>query len=164
MAHAKTSLLQLDHQKKGTQFLRQKEPAGPFDEQGMGKSEQLIDAIAAETATGSIRGAVIVCSNNLKSNWAAEIEKFSPLPCTVFGSGRAARRSAFTAMRAAFYVINYEAIPAEMPSLKALLQIKPMALILDESHRIKSPNAKVTKAIHKLRTYAARSYILRRTP
>jgi SWI/SNF-related matrix-associated actin-dependent regulator of chromatin subfamily A-like protein 1 len=164
MAHAKTSVLQLDHQKKGTQFLRQKERAGLFDEQGLGKSKQLIDAIAAEMTVGSIRGAVIVCPNGLKSNWAAEIEKFSSLPCTVFGSGRAARRSAFTAMRAAFYVINYEAIPAEMASLKALLQFKPMALILDESHRIKTPGAKVTKAIHKLRAYSARRYILSGTP
>jgi len=164
MAHAKTAVLQLDYQKKGTQFLRRKERAGLFDEQGLGKSKQVIDAVAAEMAAGSIRGAVIVCPNGLKSNWAAEIEKFSSLPFTVFGSGRAARRSAFTAMRAAFYVINYEAIPAEMASLKALLQFKPMALILDESHRIKTPGAKVTKAIHKLRSHAVRRYILSGTP
>jgi SNF2 family DNA or RNA helicase len=164
MAHAKHSVLQLDHQKKGTRFLRQRKRAGLFDEQGLGKSKQLIDAIAAEIAAGSIRGAVIVCPNGLKSNWAGEIERFSSLPCKVFGSGRAARRSAFTAMRAAFYVINYEAIPAEMASLKALLQFKPMALVLDESHRIKTPDAKVTKAIHKLRIHAARRYILTGTP
>jgi SNF2 family DNA or RNA helicase len=51
-----------------------------------------------------------------------------------------------------------------MPSLKALLQFKPMALVLDESHRIKTPEAKVTKAIHKLRIYAKRRYILTGTP
>lgn len=164
MARTKPSVLQLDHQKKGTQFLRQKERAGLFDEQGLGKSKQLIDAIAAEITAGTIRGAVIVCPNGLKSNWAREVEKFTSLLCTVFGSGRAARRSAFAAMRAAFYVINYEAIPAEMASLKALLQLKPMALVLDESHRIKTPDAKITKAIHKLRAYAARRYILSGTP
>jgi SNF2 family DNA or RNA helicase len=164
MARSKTNLLQLDHQKQGTQFLRRRERAGLFDEQGLGKSKQVIDAIAGEMASGSLRGAVIVCPNGLKSNWALEIEKFSSLPCTVFGAGRAARRSAFTAMRAAFYVINYEAIPTEMASLKALLQFKPMALILDESHRIKTPDAKVTKAIHRLRSYAARRYILSGTP
>ncbi len=164
MARAKATVLQLDHQKKGTKFLRENERAGLFDEQGLGKSKQLIDAISAEIGTKSIQGAVIVCPNGLKSNWAEEVQKFSTLPHTVFGSGRAARRGAFTAMRSAFYIINYEAIPAEMPSLKALLQFKPMALILDESHRIKTPDAKVTKAIHKLRTYAVRRYILSGTP
>jgi SNF2 family DNA or RNA helicase len=160
----KATVLQLDHQRHGTQFLRENERAGLFDEQGLGKSKQLIDAIVAAIAAGSIRGAVIVCPNGLKSNWAGEVQKFSTLPCTVFGSGRSARRNAFAAMRAAFYVINYEAIPAEMPSLKALLQFKPMALILDESHRIKTPEAKITKAIHKLRIYAKRRYILTGTP
>jgi SNF2 family DNA or RNA helicase len=164
MARAKAPVLQLDYQRKGTKFLRENERAGLFDEQGLGKSKQLIDAIAAAIATDSIKGAVIVCPNGLKSNWAAEVQKFSTLPCTVFGSGRSARRNAFTAMRAAFYIINYEAVPAEMPSLKALLQFKPMALILDESHRIKTPEAKVTKAIHRLRTYAKRRYILTGTP
>jgi SWI/SNF-related matrix-associated actin-dependent regulator 1 of chromatin subfamily A len=136
MARAKPTVLQLDHQRSGTKFLRENERAGLFDEQGLGKSKQLIDAVGAEVTAGSIQGAVIVCPNGLKSNWAAEVQKFSLLPYTVFGSGRAARRSAFTAMRAAFYIINYEAIPAELPSLKALLQFKPMALILDESHGI----------------------------
>ena len=164
MVRAKATVFQLDHQRKGTKFLRENEHAGLFDEQGLGKSKQLIDAIAAEIAAGSIRGAVIVCPNGLKSNWASEVQKFSTLPYTVFGSGRSARRSAYTAMRAAFYIINYEAVPAELPSLKALLQFKPMGLILDESHRIKTPEAKVTKAIHKLRTYAKRRYIMSGTP
>ena len=164
MPRAKATVVQFDHQRKGTKFLRDNERAGLFDEQGLGKSKQLIDAIAAEIATGSIKGAVIVCPNGLKSNWASEVQKFSTLPYTVFGSGRSARRTSFTAMRAAFYIINYEAMPAEMPSLKALLQFKPMALILDESHRIKTPEAKVTKAIHRLRTYATRRYVLSGTP
>jgi SWI/SNF-related matrix-associated actin-dependent regulator of chromatin subfamily A-like protein 1 len=164
MARAKTIVLELDHQLKGTKFLRENERAGLFDEQGLGKSKQLIDAINAEVDAGSIQGAVIVCPNGLKSNWAGEVQKFSTLPHTVFGSGRAARRGAFTAMRSAFYIINYEAVPAEMPSLKALLQFKPMALVLDESHRIKTPEAKVTKAIHKLRSYAKRRYLLSGTP
>lgn len=164
MTRAKTAVLQLDHQRKGTKFLRDNERAALFDEQGLGKSKQLIDAISEEVRTGSIQGAVVVCPNGLKSNWASEVQKFSDLPHTVFGSGRAARRVAFSAMRSAFYIINYEAVPAEMPSLKALLQFKRMALILDESHRIKTPDAKVTRAIHKLRTFAARRYILSGTP
>ena len=164
MSRTKTAVLQLDHQRKGTKFLRENERAALFDEQGLGKSKQLIDAISAEIQAGSIQGAVIVCPNGLKSNWASEVQKFSDLSHTVFGSGKAARRSAFSAMRSAFYIINYETVPAELPSLKALLQFKRMALILDESHRIKTPDAKVTRAIHKLRTFAARRYILSGTP
>jgi SWI/SNF-related matrix-associated actin-dependent regulator 1 of chromatin subfamily A len=154
----------LPHQLTGTQFLREHKQAALFDEQGLGKSKQLIDAIVAEVAAGSIGGALIVCPNGLKSNWEAEIARFSSLPCAVFGSGRKARRVAFQSLRAAFYIINYEAVAAELPSLRALLRFKPMALVLDESHRIKTPDSKVARAVHHLRGEAARRYLLTGTP
>lgn len=135
-----------------------------FDEQGLGKSKQIIDALAAEIGAGTIKGALIICPNGLKSNWASEVKKFSELAHAVFGSGRAARRGAFAALRASIYIINYESVPVELPSLRALLQFKPMAIVLDESHRIKSPGAKVTRAVHGLRLLAARRYILSGTP
>lgn len=156
--------LDLAHQTEGCQFLRDNEAAALFDEQGLGKSKQVIDAIAAQIADGVIGAALIVCPNGLKSNWAGEIEKFCNLPYAVFGSGRAERRIAFQSLKAGFYVINYEAVIAELPSLKALLRFRHIALILDESHRIKTPEAKTTRAIHALRSLATRRYILSGTP
>src|SRR5688500_16160745 len=100
----------LPHQLAGTRFLRENERAALFDEQGLGKSKQLIDAVSADVAEGMLGGALIICPSGLKSNWAEELERFSPLPYAVFGSGRKARRVAFRSLRAAFYVINYEAV------------------------------------------------------
>jgi SWI/SNF-related matrix-associated actin-dependent regulator 1 of chromatin subfamily A len=156
--------INLAHQADGTSFLRANERAALFDEQGLGKSKQLIDAVAAEIASGSLDGALIVCPNGLKSTWADEIERFSTLPYAVFGAGRKARRVAFRSLRAAFYVINYEAVAAELASLRALLRFKSTALVLDESHRIKTPTAQVTKAVLALRGDAARRYVLTGTP
>jgi SWI/SNF-related matrix-associated actin-dependent regulator 1 of chromatin subfamily A len=160
----KTGLELLPHQIEGTNFLRGRERAALFDEQGLGKSKQLIDAIVAQIADGELAGAVVICPNGLKTNWAEEIAKFSDLPVAVFGAGRKARRSSFVKLRAAFYIINYEAVGAELPSLKALLRFKPMALVLDESHRIKTPEARVTDAVLQLRASANRRYILSGTP
>ncbi len=164
MARKKSDNADLPHQVDGTAFLRSNENAALFDEQGLGKTKQLIDAISAEIEDGNLRGALIVCPNGLKSTWAAEIERFSSLPYAVFGAGRKARRIAFRSLRAAFYVINYEAVEAEFASLRALLRFKPMAFVLDESHRIKTPHAKVTRAILQLRSDAARRYLLSGTP
>lgn len=164
MNQRKPTVSPLVHQDVGTTFLRDNDRAALFDEQGLGKSKQLIDALSAEIMAGYIQGGLIICPNGLKSNWAGEIGKFSSLPYAVFGSGRSARRVAFQSLRAAFYIINYEAINAELPSLKALLCFKPMALVLDESHRIKSPDAKTTRAVLALRSHAARRYILTGTP
>lgn len=154
----------LPHQVEGTEFLVRNERAALFDEQGLGKSKQLIDAIVAQISTGNVAGALIVCPNGLKTNWSEEIAKFSGLPVAVFGSGRKARRGAFARLRASFYVINYEAVATEIASLKALLRFKPMALVLDESHRIKTPEARVTTGVLQLRSSAKRRYILSGTP
>jgi SNF2 family DNA or RNA helicase len=154
----------LPHQAEGTEFLQSRDHAALFDEQGLGKSKQLIDAIASQIKCGELEGAVIICPNGLKTNWAEEIRKFSDLPLAVFGAGRKARRSSFARLRAAFYIINYEAVGAELAPLKALLRFKPMALVLDESHRIKTPGARVTEAVLQLRASARKRYILSGTP
>lgn len=144
--------------------MRENDRAALFDEQGLGKSKQLIDALTAEIKAHRLDGGLIVCPNGLKTNWAQEVEKFSSLPYAVFGSGRSARRMAFRSLKAAFYIINYEAVSSEIASLKALLRFKSIAIVLDESHRIKTPNAKTTKAVLELRAYAARRYLLTGTP
>ena len=154
----------LPHQEEGAQFLRDRDAAALFDEQGLGKSRQLIEAITQSIDDGVLDGALIICPNTIKSTWGEEIERYSNLRYAVFGTGRKARRTAFRSLRAVFYVINYEAVAAEMPSLRALLRFKKMALVLDESHRIKTPTARVTRMVHALRHDAAKRYIMSGTP
>jgi SWI/SNF-related matrix-associated actin-dependent regulator of chromatin subfamily A-like protein 1 len=159
-----TAVPTLPHQQQGTDFLRGREAAALFDEQGLGKSKQLIDAIRQDAEAGVLDGALIICPNSIKSTWGEEIQRHSSLRYALFGAGKRARRLAFQSLKATFYVINYEAVAAELPSLRALLRFKRIALVLDESHRIKTPDAQVTRAIHSLRTEAVRRYIMTGTP
>jgi len=154
----------LPHQEEGIRFLQEREAAALFDEQGLGKSRQLIDAIVQNIQKRVLDGALIVCPNSVKTTWGEEIDRYSDLRYAIFGAGRKARRLAFGSLRASFYVINYEAVTAELPSLRALLRFKRMAFVLDESHRIKTPNARVTRAIHSLRNDAVKRYIMTGTP
>jgi SWI/SNF-related matrix-associated actin-dependent regulator 1 of chromatin subfamily A len=154
----------LPHQEEGSRFLRERQAAALFDEQGLGKSKQLIDAISGDIDAHVLDAALIVCPNTLKTTWGQEIEQHSGLRYAVFGAGRKARRDAFRSLRAAFYVINYEAVAAELPSLRALLRFKRVALVLDESHRIKTPGSKTTRAVLSLRRDAAKRYIMTGTP
>lgn len=154
----------LPHQIEGSDFIASRPAAALFDEQGLGKTKQLVDAIAREVAKGTLAGALIVCPNTLKSTWAREIERHSNFSYAVFGAGKSARRVVFGSLRAAFYVINYEAVAREVTSLRALLRFKPMALVLDESHRIKTPESKVTRALHRLKDEAAKRVIMTGTP
>jgi SWI/SNF-related matrix-associated actin-dependent regulator of chromatin subfamily A-like protein 1 len=154
----------LPHQETGSQFLETRTAAALLDEQGLGKSRQLLDAISAAKLAGDIDGALIVCPNTIKPTWGEEIERFTDSPYALFGAGKKARRLAFQSLKATFYVINYEAVSAEVASLKALLRFKRIALVLDESHRIKTPSARITQAIHALAPLAARRYIMSGTP
>jgi SNF2 family DNA or RNA helicase len=156
--------LPLPHQEVGSKFLENRTAAALLDEQGLGKSRQLLDAVRAAKSTGEIEGALIICPNTIKATWGEEIERFTDLPYALFGSGKKARRLAFQSLKATFYVINYEAVSAEIASLKALLRFKRMALVLDESHRIKTPSARITQAIHSLGPLAWRRYIMSGTP
>jgi SNF2 family DNA or RNA helicase len=154
----------LPHQVEGTDFIAGRPASALFDEQGLGKTKQLIDAVVREIEGGTLNGALIVCPNSVKSTWAREIERHSTVPYTVFGAGKSARRLAFGSLRAVFYVINYEAVAREVMSLRALLRFKRLALVLDESHRIKTPEAKVTRAVHRLRAEASKRVIMTGTP
>src|SRR5690349_14948888 len=100
----------LPHQETGTPFLRERTVAALFDEQGLGKSRQLIDAVIQERDAGQLDGALIICPNTIKPTWGEEIERYASVPYAVFGAGRAARRVAFRSLRAVFYVMNYEAV------------------------------------------------------
>lgn len=154
----------MPHQEEGVKFLRERTAAALFDEQGLGKTKQLIEAVSADIRASTLDGALIICPNMIKSTWSEEVEHHSNLRYAVFGAGRQARRDAFRSLTAAFYIINYEAVAAELPSLRALMRFKRMALVLDESHRIKTPGAKVTRAVHQLRTEAAKRFIMTGTP
>lgn len=155
----------LQHQREGTAFLKSRSAAGLFDEQGLGKTKQLIDAINESMTAGQLDGAVVVCPNHLKTTWADEIARHAPGTVTVvLGSGKTARRRALRNLRGRYYLVNYEAVAREAVVLQALLRFKRFALVLDESHRIKAPDTGVTRAVHNLRQYAARRYILSGTP
>ncbi len=154
----------LPHQEEGTRFLHERAAAGLFDEQGLGKSKQLIDAIVLDIGAGKLDGALVICPNILKTTWGEEIERHSKFRYAVFGAGKKARREAFRSLKAVFYIINYEAVAAELTALRALLRFKRLALVLDESHRIKTPMAKVTHAVLALRRDAAKRVIMTGTP
>lgn len=154
----------LPHQVEGTQFLRDRKAAGLFDEQGLGKTKQLIDALVGEISDQVIDGALIVCPNILKATWKEEVQKHSALRPVIFGSGKSARKTGFRSLLGQVFIINYEAVAAELPSLRALLRFKRMALVLDESHRIKTPDSKVTQAVLALKEDAARRFIMSGTP
>src|SRR4051812_7701296 len=108
------------------------------DEQGLGKTVQALAALEADGAYP----AVVVCPASLKLNWRREAERWLPHRSVGVIAGTGA-----TPPLADIAILNYEIVHAHRARLSLA---KPKALVLDESHYVKNPRAKRTKAVRRL--------------
>ncbi|HEX2015745.1 MAG TPA: DEAD/DEAH box helicase [Solirubrobacteraceae bacterium] len=108
------------------------------DEQGLGKT---VEALAALESDGAYP-AIVVCPASLKLNWRKEIERWLPHRSVSVLMGRtdAGRPCELT-------VLNYELVAAHRERLAAR---HPRALVVDESHYVKNPQAQRTRAVRRL--------------
>ncbi|HWI09034.1 MAG TPA: DEAD/DEAH box helicase, partial [Solirubrobacteraceae bacterium] len=108
------------------------------DEQGLGKT---VEALATLEADGAFP-AVVVCPASLKLNWQRETERWLPhrSVAVVEGRGGAAPSADVT-------ILNYEIVAAHR---EALSRRAPRALVVDESHYVKNPQARRTQAVRRL--------------
>jgi SWI/SNF-related matrix-associated actin-dependent regulator of chromatin subfamily A-like protein 1 len=104
------------------------------DEQGLGKTVQALTALEAAEAYP----AIVVCPASLKLNWLRECARWLPARRAEPLSGRRGPLPL-----ADIIVVNYDVLDARLESLAGL---EPGAVVFDESHYVKNPKAKRTKA------------------
>ncbi|MGN6189760.1 MAG: DEAD/DEAH box helicase, partial [Conexibacter sp.] len=122
----------------GVRYVLRARRAFLADEQGLGKT---VEALAALEADGAYP-AVVVCPASLKLNWEREAARWLPHRSVAVVEGRVA-----VPPRAEILILNYELIPTQR---EALALRRPRALVLDESHYCKNPQAKRTRAVRRL--------------
>ena len=108
------------------------------DEQGLGKT---VEALATLEADGAYP-AVVVCPASMKLGWERETRRWLPhrSVSVVQGRGRVPAAAEIT-------IVNYEVVAAQYG---ALTRTRPRALVVDESHYCKNPQAKRTQAVRRL--------------
>jgi SWI/SNF-related matrix-associated actin-dependent regulator 1 of chromatin subfamily A len=108
------------------------------DEQGLGKTVQALAALEEDDAFP----AVVITPASLKLNWQREAEHWLPHRSlhVVMGGGKPIPKADIT-------ILNYEIVHAHRERLAVS---RPKALILDESHYVKNPAAKRTRAVRRL--------------
>ena len=109
------------------------------DEQGLGKT---VEALATLEAAAAFP-AIVVCPASLKLNWQREAAHWLPHRSVRLVEGRGVA----VAPRADITILNYEIVAAHR---EALGRAKPRALVVDESHYVKNPQAKRTQAVRRL--------------
>jgi SWI/SNF-related matrix-associated actin-dependent regulator of chromatin subfamily A-like protein 1 len=153
----------LRHQIDGIEYIKKNDIIPLFDEQGLGKSKMVIDALCSNIEDKKIDGAIIVCKKSLLTTWKNEILKHSHLFPVIFKGTKSTRgRSLLTFGH--FYIVNYETLIQDLDLITLLLKHKNFAVVLDESQRIKSPDAKTTKAVLTLRNLTKKKIIITGTP
>ncbi len=108
------------------------------DEQGLGKTVEALATLEADDAYP----AVVVCPASLKLNWRRETERWLPHRSVALLEGRSA-----VELKADITILNYEIVAAHR---EALGRRAPRALVVDESHYVKNPQAKRTHAVRRL--------------
>ncbi len=108
------------------------------DEQGLGKT---VEALATIEADGAYP-AIVVCPASMKLIWAREVGRWLSHRTVRVLAGRLATIGA-----AEITILNYELVGALRQGLALR---RPRALIADESHLCKNPQAKRTQAVRRL--------------
>ncbi|HWC25236.1 MAG TPA: DEAD/DEAH box helicase [Solirubrobacteraceae bacterium] len=108
------------------------------DEQGLGKTVEALATLEADVAFP----AVVVCPASLKLNWQRECARWLPHRSVALVEGRGAPPAV-----ADITILNYEVVADHRA---ALARRAPRALVVDESHYVKNPQAKRTQAVRRL--------------
>lgn len=138
-------------------------PVALFDEQGLGKTKMIIAGLTEDIKNKLIDCVLVICKKTLLRTWENEIETHGYLRCVNLTGGIKERRRYFTTF-SHFYLINYESLIQEEEIISELLQLKKFAIVLDESHKIKNPESKITQTMFRLKKYSKKNLIVTGTP
>jgi len=125
-------------QRAGVRYALERRRTFIADEQGLGKTVQALAALEIDDAFP----AVVVCPASMKLMWEREASRWLPERSVAVLSGRTAAGWGEAARDAEILVVNYDILEAHFERLAAR---GPKALVLDESHYVKNPQARRTK-------------------
>ncbi|XP_061494030.1 DNA excision repair protein ERCC-6-like [Rhineura floridana] len=148
-----------EHQKEGVAFLyslyRDRRKGGILaDDMGLGKTIQIIAFLSGMFDADLVRSALLIMPVTLVNNWMQEFAKWAPgIRVKVFhGASKKERRHNLERVQSKKGVLltSYQMILANLEQLSTLDQQTFIwdYVILDEAHKIKTPSAKTTKAVH----------------
>lgn len=134
-----------------------------FHEQGLGKTKIGLDLALSWLAQGVADSVLVVTKKSLIANWQSEVAAHSHLRPRVLSQDRKSNYYAFNSP-AVLYLAHYEALLSERRRFALFLKTRKVGVLLDESHKIKNPAARVSVALHDLSESFVRRVIMTGTP
>jgi SNF2 family DNA or RNA helicase len=151
------------YQVQAVEAVRQLEYAALFHEQGLGKTKIGIDLALSWLKERVADSVLIVTKRTLIKNWIDEIKMHMFFEARLFVQDKKANFFAFNSP-ARLYLTHYEVLKSEERRFVLFQKTRKIAAILDEAHKIKNPDAEITRTFHRLAPGFVRRVIMTGTP
>ena len=151
------------YQLEAVNAVKDLEYAAIFHEQGLGKTKVAIDLIVYWLSHRLLDTALIVVKKGLLDNWQRELASHSQLLPRILTNNRSGNFYVFNSP-ARVMLAHYEAVKAEKQRMHLFLRTRNVGVILDESTKIKNPDAALTRTFLHLAPLFTRRVIMSGTP
>lgn len=143
--------------------IRDLEYAAIFHEQGLGKTKIAIDLLLYWLGEKVVDTVLVVAKKTLVPNWQLELVNHTHIKPHILTQN--SRQNYYVFNGAARLILtSYEVIKSEFKRFELFLKTRPFGVILDESTKIKNPEAALSKALYDLAPLFHRRVILTGTP
>ena len=151
------------YQHDAVRAIRDLEYAAVFHEQGLGKTKIAIDVAVHWLRNQVVDTVLVVAKKSLVQNWEDELAQHTELRPVRISNNRSRNYFAFNSP-ARLMLTHYEAVKAEAERFSLFLRARHVAVVLDESAKIKNPDAEITKTFLHLAPLFKRRLIMTGTP
>ena len=151
------------YQFQAFQTIKDLKYAAIFHEQGLGKTKIAIDILLYWLEKRDIDTVLIVTKKQLIQNWLMELNFHTYIQPKVLTNKRSDNFYVFNS-RAKIVITNFEIVMAEEERVKLYLKSRNVGIIIDESTKLKNPNAKLTQTFFELSSLFKLRIIMTGTP
>lgn len=151
------------YQAEAVSAIKDLDYAAVFHEQGLGKSKIAIDLALYWLEKRTIDTVLLVVKKNLLYNWTKEFKTHSFLKPKVLSQNKKDNYYVFNGP-SRLILTHYEVFNSERGRLQLFLKARNVAVILDESTKIKNPQARLTQSFFELAPLFKKRVIMTGTP
>ncbi len=137
------------YQLEAVRAIQDAEYGAIFHEQGLGKSKIAIDLMLYWLETKKVDTVLFVAKKALITNWLQEFTNHTHMKPKLLTQNRKANYFVFNSP-ARLMLAHYEVLSSEQERFRLFLKARDVAVILDESTKIKNPESSLTKALFEL--------------
>lgn len=151
------------YQTEAVQAIRNLDYAAIFHEQGLGKSKIAIDLMLYWLEKREIDTVLFIVKKGLIRNWEKELAAHTFMKPKIITQNRRANYYAFNAP-SRLMLGHFEVLTSELDRFKLFLKARDVAVVVDESAKIKNPESTLTKAFFELAPLFKKRIIMTGTP